>query len=157
MMIDCRWWLSMLSNSRDMNCQGWDDWQWAGAAAAGGAIWQPFSGFADVSRSSDHEMHEKCVKLSTDFEVSIVQKDHEWLQSKWVIKNHEERKQISSDQWDLNFNEFFQKQTSISRQMNLQNQKKRTRRDSALQSALNDSRIRTNRKIKLHENIRFDD
>jgi hypothetical protein len=47
MMTDCRWWLSMLSNSRDMSCQGWDGWQWAGAAAAEDAIWQPFSGFAD--------------------------------------------------------------------------------------------------------------
>jgi hypothetical protein len=47
MMTDCRWWLSMLSDSRDMSCQGWDDWQWADAAAAEGAIWQPFSGFAD--------------------------------------------------------------------------------------------------------------
>jgi hypothetical protein len=35
--------------------------------------------------------------------------------------------------------------------------KKKTRRDSASQDALNDSRIWTNRKIKLHENIRFDD
>jgi hypothetical protein len=47
MMTDCRWWLSMLSNSRDMNCQDWDDWQWADATAAEDAIWQPFSGFAD--------------------------------------------------------------------------------------------------------------
>jgi hypothetical protein len=48
MMTDCRWWLSLLSNSRDMNCQDWDDWQWADAAAAEGAIWQSFFGFADV-------------------------------------------------------------------------------------------------------------
>jgi hypothetical protein len=48
MMTDCRWWLSMLSNSRDMSFQGWDDWQWAGAAVVEGAIWQSFSGFADV-------------------------------------------------------------------------------------------------------------
>jgi hypothetical protein len=67
-----------------------------------------------------------------------------------MIENHEERKQISFNQWDLNSDEFFQKQMNISRKKNLQNQKKRTRRDSALQSALNDSRIRTNRKIKLH-------
>jgi hypothetical protein len=46
---------------------------------------------------------------------------------------------------------------NTSRQMSLQDQKKKTRRDSALQDALNDSRIWTNRKIKLHENIRFDD
>jgi hypothetical protein len=55
------------------------------------------------------------------------------------------------------FDEFFQRQISISRSMSLQDQKKRTRRDSALQNALNDSRIWTNRKIKLHENICLDD
>jgi hypothetical protein len=48
MMTDCRWWLSLLSNSRDMNCQDWNDWQWADAAIAEDAIWQSFSGFADV-------------------------------------------------------------------------------------------------------------
>jgi hypothetical protein len=47
MMTDCRWWFSLLSNSRDMNCQDWDDWQWTDAAVAGDAIWQPFSDFAD--------------------------------------------------------------------------------------------------------------
>jgi hypothetical protein len=26
MMIDCRWWLSLLSNSRDMSCQDWENW-----------------------------------------------------------------------------------------------------------------------------------
>jgi hypothetical protein len=26
MMTDCRWWLSLLSNSRDMSCQDWDGW-----------------------------------------------------------------------------------------------------------------------------------
>jgi hypothetical protein len=41
--------------------------------------------------------------------------------------------------------------------MNLQDQKKKTWRNFALQNALNDSRIRTNQKIKLHEDIRFDD
>jgi hypothetical protein len=41
--------------------------------------------------------------------------------------------------------------------MSLQDQKRKTRRDSALQDALNDSKIRTNQKIKLYENIRFDD
>jgi hypothetical protein len=40
--------------------------------------------------------------------------------------------------------------------MSLQNQKKRTRRDSTLQNALSDSRILTSQKIKLHENIRLD-
>jgi hypothetical protein len=50
MMTDCRWWLSLLSNSRNMNCHDWDDCYWADAAAAGDAIWQPFSGFADAVR-----------------------------------------------------------------------------------------------------------
>jgi hypothetical protein len=26
MMTDCRWWLSLLSNNRDMSCQDWDGW-----------------------------------------------------------------------------------------------------------------------------------
>jgi hypothetical protein len=42
MMTDCRWWLSLLSNSRNMSCQDWDGWQWADAAVAESAIWQPF-------------------------------------------------------------------------------------------------------------------
>jgi hypothetical protein len=41
--------------------------------------------------------------------------------------------------------------------MSLQDQKRETRRDSALQDALNDSKIWSNRKIKLHEDIRLDD
>jgi hypothetical protein len=45
-----------------------------------------------------------------------------------MIESHEERKQISSDKWNLNSDESFQKQTSISRQMNLQDQKKNTTR-----------------------------
>jgi hypothetical protein len=45
---------------------------------------------------------------------------------------------------------------NISKQMNLQNQKK-TRRDSALQSAMSDSRFRANRKIESYENVRFSD
>ncbi len=58
MMTDCRWWLSLLSNNRDMSCLDWDDWQWADAAAAEDAIWQPFSGnpsseldFLDITRN----------------------------------------------------------------------------------------------------------
>jgi hypothetical protein len=42
-------------------------------------------------------------------------------------------------------------------QMSLQDQKKKTRRDSALQDAISDSRLRTNRKIELYKNVRFDD
>jgi hypothetical protein len=53
MMTDCRWWLSLLSNNRNMSCQDWDDWQWADAAAAGGAIWQSFSDFADERSNND--------------------------------------------------------------------------------------------------------
>jgi hypothetical protein len=41
--------------------------------------------------------------------------------------------------------------------MSLQDQKKETRWDAALQNALSDSRIWTNWKIKLHEDIRLDD
>ncbi len=41
--------------------------------------------------------------------------------------------------------------------MSLQNQKRKTRRDSALQNAMNDSKFRTNRKIKLYEDFYFDD
>jgi hypothetical protein len=50
MMTDCRWWFSLLSNNRNMSCQDWDDWQWAGAAAVGSVIWQSFSGFVDEFR-----------------------------------------------------------------------------------------------------------
>jgi hypothetical protein len=35
--------------------------------------------------------------------------------------------------------------------------KKKIRRDSALQNAMSDSRFRTNRKIELYKNVRFDD
>jgi hypothetical protein len=45
----------------------------------------------------------------------------------------------------------------VLRQMSLQDQKRRTWRDSALQDALSDSRIWTSRKTKLHEDIRLDD
>ncbi len=41
--------------------------------------------------------------------------------------------------------------------MSLQDQKRRTRRDSALQDAINDSRFRTNRKIELYKDVCFDD
>ncbi len=105
----------------------------------------------------DYEMHEKRHRFSTNFEISIIQKSDERFKSKNMNKNHEKRKQFSFDQRNLNINQFFQRSTSISRQISLQNQKKRTRRDSALQNALNDSRIQTNRKIKLHENICLDD
>ncbi len=41
--------------------------------------------------------------------------------------------------------------------MNIQDQTKRTRRDSTLQNAMNNSRFRTSRKIKLYEDVRLDD
>jgi hypothetical protein len=41
--------------------------------------------------------------------------------------------------------------------MSLQNQIKRTRRDSTLQNEMNNSRFRTNRKIKLYENVYLND
>ncbi len=41
--------------------------------------------------------------------------------------------------------------------MSLQNQERKTRRDSALQDVMNNSRFRTNRKIKLYKDVRLDD
>ncbi len=105
----------------------------------------------------NYEMHEKRHQFSTSSETSIIQKSDEQFKSKKMNKDHKKRKQTFFNQRNLNINQFFQKSTSISRSMSLQNQKKKTRRDSALQNALNDSRIRTNRKIKLHEDIRLDD
>ncbi len=110
-----------------------------------------------LTEFTDYEMHEKCHRFAANSEVAILQEDDEWLKSRRMIESHEKRKQISSDQWDLNSDEFSQKQTSTSRQMSLQNQKRETRRNSALQDALSDSRIRTSRKTKLHRDIRLDD
>jgi hypothetical protein len=52
---------------------------------------------------------------------------------------------------------FFLRSTSTSRQMNLQNQKKWTWRNSALQNAMSDSWFRTDRKTELYEDFRLDD
>ncbi len=41
--------------------------------------------------------------------------------------------------------------------MNLQDQKKRTRRNFTLQDTMNCAKLRTNRKIELHENLCLDD
>jgi hypothetical protein len=41
--------------------------------------------------------------------------------------------------------------------MNLQDQKRRTWRNSALQNAMSDSWFRTNREIELYEDFRLDD
>jgi hypothetical protein len=42
-------------------------------------------------------MHEKRHQFSASFEISIIQKDDERFKSKKKIKDHEERKQFSSD------------------------------------------------------------
>ncbi len=86
-------------------------------------------------------MHEKRHRFSASSEISIIQKSDERFKSKRMSKDHEKRKQLFSDQRNLNINQFSQKSTSTSRQMNLQDQKRRTRRDSALQDALSDSKI----------------
>ncbi len=41
--------------------------------------------------------------------------------------------------------------------MSLQNQKKKTRRNFALQNTMSNSRLRVDRKIELYEDLRFDD
>jgi hypothetical protein len=41
--------------------------------------------------------------------------------------------------------------------MNLQDQERKTRRNSALQDAMSDSRFRTDRKMKLYKDVCFDD
>jgi hypothetical protein len=87
----------------------------------------------------------RCMKNVIDFQLALKSRSYKKvmndLNRKKMSKNHEKRKQFSFDQRNLNINQFFQKSTSISRQMSLQNQKKKTRRDSALQDALNDSKI----------------
>jgi hypothetical protein len=83
-------------------------------------------------RSFDYEMHEKCHWFAANSEIAIIQKDHERFKSRRMIKNHEERKKIFIDQWNLKINQFSQKSTSTSWQMSLQNQTKETRRNSTL-------------------------
>jgi hypothetical protein len=102
-------------------------------------------------------MHEECHWFAANSEIAIIQEDYEELKSRQLIKDHEERKQISIDQWDLKADQFFQKSTSISWQMSLQNQTRKTRRDSTLQSAMNSLKFRTSRKAKLYEDVRLDD
>jgi hypothetical protein len=41
--------------------------------------------------------------------------------------------------------------------MSLQDQERETRRDSALQDAMSDSRLRTDREAELYRNVRLDD
>jgi hypothetical protein len=50
-----------------------------------------------LSRSFNHEMHEKCHRFSISSEVAIIQKNDEQFKSRRMIKSHEERKQIFSD------------------------------------------------------------
>jgi hypothetical protein len=70
-------------------------------------------------------MHKKRHRFSANFEISIIQKSDERFKSKKMNKNHEKRKQFFFNQRNLNINQFFQKSTNISRQMNLQDQKKK--------------------------------
>ncbi len=65
-------------------------------------------------------MHEKRHRFSTSSEVSIIQKSDKRFKSSKMIKDHKERKQLFSDQRNLNINQFFQKSTNTSRQMSLQ-------------------------------------
>jgi hypothetical protein len=86
-------------------------------------------------------MHEKHHRFAASFKITIIQKDDEQFKSKRMNKDHEERKHFSFDQRNLNTDQSFERSTSTSRQMNLQDQKRKSRRDSALQNALNDSRV----------------
>jgi hypothetical protein len=52
-------------------------------------------------------MHEKRHRFSVNLEISILQEDHERFKSKRMNKNHEERKQFSFDQRNLNTDQFF--------------------------------------------------
>jgi hypothetical protein len=55
----------------------------------------------------DYEMHEKRHRFSANLETSIIQEDHERFKSRRMNKNHEERKQLFSDQRNLNTDQFF--------------------------------------------------
>jgi hypothetical protein len=52
-------------------------------------------------KSFDYEMHEKCHRFATNFEMTIVQKDDERFKLRRMIKSYEKRKQISFHQWNL--------------------------------------------------------
>jgi hypothetical protein len=52
----------------------------------------------------------KCMKNVIDFQQilnSIIQENDKRFKSRRMIEDHEERKQISSDQWDLNVDQLF--------------------------------------------------
>jgi hypothetical protein len=59
------------------------------------------------SKSFNHEMHEKRHRFATRFKVTIIQKDDERFKSRRMNKNHEKRKHLSSDQRNLNTDQFF--------------------------------------------------
>jgi hypothetical protein len=51
-------------------------------------------------------MYEKHHRFSANLEALIIQKDNERFKSRRMNKNHEERKQFSSDQRNLNIDQF---------------------------------------------------
>jgi hypothetical protein len=61
------------------------------------------SWFFWFSRSFDYEMHEKCHWFAANFEIVIIQKNHERLKSRRMIKDHEKRKKILliNETWKL--------------------------------------------------------
>jgi hypothetical protein len=52
-------------------------------------------------------MHEKRHRFSTNFEISIIQEENERFKSKRMNEDHEERKQFSFDERNLNIRQFF--------------------------------------------------
>jgi hypothetical protein len=67
------------------------------------------SWFFWLIKSVDYEMHKKRHRFSANFEVSIIQEDHERFKSTSMNKNHEKRKQFSFDQRNLNIWSIFLK------------------------------------------------
>jgi hypothetical protein len=86
-------------------------------------------------------MHEKRHRFSASSEISFIQESDKRFKSRRMSQDHEERKQLFFDQRNLNISQFSQRSTSTSRQISLQDQKRETRRNSASQDALNDSKI----------------
>jgi uncharacterized protein YqgQ len=74
-----------------------------------------------------------------------------WLK---IMKN-ENKSLLINETWKLI--NFLRNRRVFRDQMSLQDQTKETRRDFTLQSAMNNSKFRTNRKIKLYEDVRRDD
>jgi hypothetical protein len=86
-------------------------------------------------------MREKRYRFSANLEVSIIQKDDERFKSKKMNKDHEERKQFFFWLTKSEHSSILLKIDEYFATNELQDQKKRTRRDSALQNALSDSKI----------------